>query len=195
MTQKWRRGGGGHVVEGGFVCSSGARAQQAQCPLLLPRGWDAWDQAPQSWPHIILTRAVSARSGSERRRTLHLRADICGRLTLLRAVSQSHVGQVSDACAWRNTDGGGICTPSVGISTPMLRVGGPGLRESPWTCDGADLDDAVRRLMACELFPRLAREKCLSAILCLLAMMRHQCSWPIFEEGDWCASACDAPHR
>ena len=77
----------------------------------------------------------------------------------------------------------------------MLRVGGLGLREFPWTCDGADLDDAVRRLMACELFPRLAREKCLSAILCLLAMMRHQCSWPIFEEGDWCASACDAPHR
>ena len=143
----------------------------------------------------MLTRAASARSGPERRRTLLLRADICGRHTLLRAVSQSHVGQVSDACAWRNTDGGGICTPSVGISTPMLRVGGPGLREFPWTCDGADLDDAVRRLIACEFFPRLARGKCINAILGVLAMMRLQCSWPMSTEGDLFASACDAPHR
>ena len=77
----------------------------------------------------------------------------------------------------------------------MLRVGGPGLREFPWTCDGADLDDAVRRLIACELFPRLARGKRISAILGVLAMMGLQCSWWISTEGDLSGSACDAPHR
>ena len=193
FTQKWRRGGTGQVVV--FFCSSNALPQQGQRPLLLPRGWDAWHQAPQSWPHIMLTRAASARSGPERRRTLLLRADICGRHTLLRAVAQSHVGQVSDACAWSNTDGGGRCSPSVGISTPMLRVGGLGLREFPWTRDRADLEGAVRRLSACELFPRLAREKCINAILGVLAMMRLQCSWPMCTEEDLFASACDVPHR
>ena len=73
MKQKWRRWVTCLVVV--LLCSPGAMAQQAECPLLLPRGWDARHQAPQSWPQITPTRAASARSGSERRRTLYHRAD------------------------------------------------------------------------------------------------------------------------
>ena len=71
----------------------------------------------------------------------------------------------------------------------MLRVGGLGLREFPWTRDRADLEGAVRRLIACESFPRLARGKRISAILGVLAMIGLQCSWWISTAGDLSGSA------